>query len=223
MAEAARRAGQEPQWILALSQEAGVGRRGRPWRSEAGNFTATLLSYPTEDPATVALRSFVTALALYEALEALLGTDADLALKWPNDVVYQGGKLAGILLERSDRHLGVGIGVNLAHTPPRASLEEGALAPKSLAKDAQVNITPEEFLDTLAPAYAKWETQFETYGFDPIRTAWLARAAMLGREITARTSEASYHGKFDTVDGFGNLVLETPQGRKEIAAAEVFF
>jgi len=92
-----------------------------------------------------------------------------------------------------------------------------------LASETGVVLSPEEFLGLLAPAYARIETQFVTYGFEPVRQAWLSRAARLGEVITARTSRNSYQGRFETVDAGGNLVLLTAQGRQAIAAAEVFF
>ena len=84
-------------------------------------------------------------------------------------------------------------------------------------------MTPEEFLDVLAPAFARWEVQIATYGFEPIRTAWLARAAKIGEVITARTMREEWTGTFETVDNAGNLVLKTAQGVVAIPAADVFF
>lgn len=97
------------------------------------------------------------------------------------------------------------------------------MAPVSLLSETGVNVPPEAFLDILAPAYAHWETQFTTYGFAPIRTAWLDRAARLGALIRARTVTEEHHGTFETVDAFGNLVLKTAKGRRSIPAAEVYF
>ncbi|MFW2586885.1 biotin--[acetyl-CoA-carboxylase] ligase [Sagittula sp. SSi028] len=225
-AEAARRmdglAG--PAWICALSQTAARGRRGRAWNSPAGNFAATLVMRPTEPPETVALRSFVAALALYDALSDLTGTEAGLALKWPNDVLLNGGKVAGILLEGLPHGgLAVGIGVNLIAAPDRAMLEARAVAPVSVLSETGVRIQPEKMLDALAQAWAIREEAFVTYGFAAIREAWLARAARIGDTITARTSREETIGVFETVDATGQLVLNTPSGRVHIAAADVFF
>ena len=217
-----------PEWILALEQTAGRGRRGRGWSDPAGNFSASLVMRPDETPDRVALRSFVASLALYEALVAATGRAEDFALKWPNDVLLKGGKLAGILLESAGSgagfsHFAIGIGVNLKEAPEVGAVEPGALRPVSVVSGTGVAIGPEAFLDLLAPAYARAEAQFVTYGFEPIRHAWLARAARLGEVITARTSREEVTGIFETVDGAGNLVLSTPTGRRAIAAAEVFF
>ncbi len=217
-----------PEWILALEQTAARGRRGRGWVNPKGNFAATLVMHPGETPDKVALRSFVAALALNDALVAATGRPEPFSLKWPNDVLLNGGKLAGILLESAGiggrlTHFAIGIGVNLKEAPVAAEVEAGAVRPVSLLSETGVAITPEEFLDLLAPAYAHYEAQFTTYGFDPIRTAWLSRAARLGEVVTARTSRDEVTGTFETVDAAGNLVLSTAKSRVAIPAADVFF
>ncbi|WP_306116654.1 MULTISPECIES: biotin--[acetyl-CoA-carboxylase] ligase [unclassified Roseovarius] len=217
-----------PEWILALEQSAARGRRGRGWVNPKGNFAATLVMHPGETPDKVALRSFVTSLALYDALVAATGRAEPFSLKWPNDVLLNGGKLAGILLESAGSggrltHFAIGIGVNLKEAPGAPEVEEGATRPVSLLSETGVAITPEEFLDLLAPAYARYEAQFTTYGFDPIRTAWLSRAARLGEVVTARTTRDEVTGTFETVDAAGNLVLSTAKSRVAIPAADVFF
>ncbi|MBC7165023.1 MAG: biotin--[acetyl-CoA-carboxylase] ligase [Roseovarius sp.] len=217
-----------PEWILALEQSAARGRRGRAWVNPPGNFAATLVMRPSESPDRVALRSFVAALALHDALVAATGRAEGLALKWPNDVLLNGGKLAGILLESAGAgtrlsHFVIGIGVNLVAAPEVAAVEAGAVRPVSLLSETGVAIGPEAFLDLLAPAYARLEAQFVTHGFEPIRRAWLDRAARLGEVVTARTARDTHEGRFETVDGAGNLVLRTARGRVAIAAAEVFF
>ncbi len=217
-----------PEWILALEQTKGRARRGREWVNPKGNFAATLVMRPVEPPATTALRSFIASLALYQALVDATGRAEMLSLKWPNDVLLNGGKLAGILLESAGQgaeisYLSIGIGVNLAQAPDQDEVEPGALRPVSLLSETGAHVTPEELLDLLAPAYARLETQFTTYGFEPIRTAWLARAARLGEVITAKTTNDKVTGRFETVDAAGNLVLSTGGTRVAIPAAEVFF
>jgi BirA family transcriptional regulator, biotin operon repressor / biotin---[acetyl-CoA-carboxylase] ligase len=221
--EAAQHAG--PVWFLGLRQTAGKGRRGREWRDPAGNFAATYLCRPVGPLEQTAQRSFIAALALYDALLTVTGRPEGLALKWPNDVLLNGGKVAGILLESAGagqgvQHLAVGIGVNLLAAPDGT---DSATAPVSLSGETGVQITPEEFLNILAPAYARWEHQLATYGFAPIRTAWLARAARLGQIISARTVTETLTGTFVGIDPTGALVLHMAQGRRTIPAADVFF
>lgn len=217
-----------PEWIMAHRQTAARGRRGRAWANPEGNLAATLVLFPQEPPGVAALRSFVASLALYDACVAVCGRSDGFALKWPNDVLLNGGKLAGILLESSGQgphmgHLAIGIGVNLADAPTPDKVEPGAVPPVSLLSSTGARVDPETFLTFLADAYARHESAFTTYGFEPIRTAWLNRAARLGEVITARTGNSETTGTFETVDAQGNLVLNTSRGRTSIRAADVFF
>ncbi|MDP4991226.1 MAG: biotin--[acetyl-CoA-carboxylase] ligase [Marivita lacus] len=179
MLEAARQAVDlsGPTWICALHQTAARGRRGRIWVNPKGNFAATLVIPTADAPDRRALRSFVAALALFDALVAVSGRVDGLALKWPNDVLLTGGKVAGILLESLGSHLAIGIGVNLVTAPDAAEVEAGAVPPVSVVSALGVEVGQEVFLDKLAAAFARHEAQFVTYGFAPTREAWLSRAA----------------------------------------------
>lgn len=217
-----------PTWILAHRQTAAHGRRGRPWAAMAGNFFATLAMRPEGTAERVAMRSFVAALALYDALATATGRPEVFALKWPNDVLLSGGKVAGILLEsvstgRAPAWLAIGFGVNLASAPGVTEVEPEAARPVSVLSETGAGVTPEEFLDLLAPAFARWEDQMATFGFAPIRNAWLARAARRGETVTARTTTETHQGRFETLDDSGALVLQTERGRLAIPAAEVYF
>ncbi|WP_406721005.1 biotin--[acetyl-CoA-carboxylase] ligase [Thioclava litoralis] len=229
MSEASRMAPHQagPVWILAHEQTAGHGRRGRPWIAPAGNFSASYLFRPGVEPAQAALYSFVTALALDEALCQVAGPQAHLAIKWPNDVLLNGGKVSGILLETigqgPEAWLCIGVGVNLAGAPPVTSVEPGAIAPVSLRETLGFAPTPDEFLAYLAPAFERFATQFRTYGFAPIRTAWLARAARIGTQIRARTGTETHEGIFETIDESGAMILAGADGRMAISAADIFF
>jgi len=225
LSEAARQASEltGSTWILAQEQTAARGRRGRSWATPRGNFAATLMMRRSESPSTAALRSFVASLALRRAFVATTRDEGAFTLKWPNDVLLNGGKVAGILLESIGDFLAIGIGVNLAHAPGADQVEAGALRPVSVVAETGKVVPPEVFLDALAAEYAQLETQFQTYGFAPIRTAWLSHAARLGEEIVARTMKDETRGAFEDVDAQGNLILRTPKGRVPITAADVFF
>jgi BirA family biotin operon repressor/biotin-[acetyl-CoA-carboxylase] ligase len=217
-----------PAWFLGLEQTAGRGRRARPWTSPRGNFHATLLLYPSEPPGIVALRSFAAALALRDAFVGLTGLPANFTLKWPNDVLLNGAKVAGILLESSGTggripHLAIGFGVNLIAHPDASAMEDGALPAVSLLSETGLRIAPESFLDALAMAYASWEAVFGAEGFAPLRAEWLAHAARVGETIRARTGKVDLMGRFETIDEDGNLVLQSSIARHVIAAADVFF
>ena len=220
-AEALRRAakGEDgPLWILARRQTAGRGRRGRAWSDPAGNFAASLLFPPGGDIAHAPLRGFVAGLALLDALSALAALDAGrLRLKWPNDLLLDGGKLAGILVEGAGQgRLIVGIGVNLTAAPdPQPG---AAFAPVALAS-ACPPPAPETLLAHLAPAFARREAQLLAEGFGALRADWLARAAGIGGPILARLPDREVAGIFETLDPTGALILRRPDGVAEVIAA----
>lgn len=223
MSEAARRVASltRPTWIMAHSQTSARGRRGRTWLAPTGNLSATLVYKPIATPAQAAQRSFFAANALYAALAHYVPANK-LALKWPNDVLFYNGKIAGILLESSGYGtaidwLSVGVGVNLSHTPD--GIVDAAFAPTSLNGE----VTPTDFLTTLAVCYQAQEATYAAQGFEGIRESWLKNVARLGEVITARTAQASITGIFDTIDADGNLVLITGAGPQAIPAADVYF
>ena len=217
-----------PTWIMARQQTAGRGRRGRAWADPPGNFAASLVLRPQGGPADAARLSFVAALAVHDALRQLCGPQLNLSLKWPNDVLLNGGKLSGILLESigsggAIHALVIGIGINLAAAPDMDQVEPGALRPVSLQGETGLTVSPDDMLDALALAFDDWHRQMRDFGFAPIRAAWLARAARLGETITARTGTAETTGRFDGIDDTGALVLTGPRGRQAIPAADIFF
>ncbi len=225
-AEAARIASEmrRPTWIMAHAQTAARGRRGKSWHMAPGNFAATLVMRPGGVPGWAALRSFMAANALFETL-ALHVDRTRLANKWPNDVLLDQGKIAGILLESAGSAgqvdwLSIGVGVNLASAP---ALRDAAFPPVSLAEQGGAEIAPEQFLHDLAGFYATEESILERLGFDPIRDKWLRDAARLGEVITARTATGEITGQFDTIDDTGQLILITADGPKVIPAADVYF
>lgn len=217
-----------PAWIMARKQEAGRGRRGRAWTDPPGNFAATLVLRPEGGPADAARLSFVAALAVHDALRALCGPSLNIALKWPNDVLLNGGKLSGILLESAGAAaqvatLAIGIGINLAAAPDPDAVEAGATRPVSLLGETGMAVTPDEFLDALAFQFDQYHAQMRAYGFGPIRNAWMARAAKLGETIVARTGTTETTGRFDGIDDSGALILTGPRGRQTIPAADIYF
>lgn len=210
-------------FILARTQTAGRGRRGRAWVSGKGNLFATLLIRPGVPPQTAAQLSFVAAIAVAETFESL-GASA-VTVKWPNDVLIGGAKAAGILLESSARSaaeidwLAVGMGLNLAEAPA------GTPYPATSLKAATGRAPPDP-ADVLPILAAAWARQYEVWkdeGFMTIRAAWLARAEGLGRRITARLEAEEMEGDFVDLSETGELVLETRAGRRRVSAGEIFF
>ena len=226
--EEARRRGalgeRGPLWICARRQSAGRGRRGREWDSPEGNLMATLLIAPGVGAADAARLSFVAALAVHD-LVSTYAVRAAVRVKWPNDVLIDGKKVAGILLESSGHEgqdivpwLAVGIGVNLIQAPATATFPATFLGAHGPAP------TPGEALAELAQA---WETRFRVWrvgGFAAIREAWLAIAAGVGQQIEVRLPGETLQGRFETLMPDGALSLLLPTGaRRAITAGEVFF
>lgn len=216
-----------PTWILALEQTAARGRRGREWVNPVGNFAGTLVVPGIANGPQAAQHSFIAAIALYDAIVAVSGRADALSLKWPNDVLLHGQKVAGILLEtilRANQIAGVmvGIGINLKSAPSQTQIEPRAVAPTSLTT-LGITQSPEAFLPLLADAYARYHSQHTAYGFPPIRDAWLARAARLGEVLTARMPAEEITGTFETIDADGNLELRTAKGLRRITAADIYF
>ena len=192
--------------VLAADQTAGRGRRGRSWISAPGNLFMTVLVRPPEGSA-VAQLSFVAAVALGDALPP--GTDY--RFKWPNDLLLDGRKLAGILVEADGGAAAVGIGVNTAATPEAV---RGSAA--DLARDREA---PQLARDVCG-AFDLWYRRWLAEGFGPVREAWLRRAAGLGEAVAA----GSACGRFARLTQDGALVLVDDSGvETEIAAGEVFF
>ena len=214
-----------PHWIMARSQTQARGRQRRSWLSAQGAFAASLVIQPNCPPSMAAQRSFVAACALRRALATYVDPNL-LTQKWPNDVLLQGGKVAGILLESSGSGLNVerltiGIGVNLGHAPK--DVPNASFAPVSLADVTGQTVPVETFLEVLAADFAAVELKLVKQGFADIRAEWTAHAARLGQVITARTSRETHTGIFEGLDPDGNLLLLTPSGKRVIPAADVYF
>ena len=210
-----------PLWITAERQTAGRGRRGRVWDSGQGNLAATLLLRPEAPPAIIGQLSFAAALAVAE-VAAHFAPNAAITVKWPNDVLAEGRKLAGILLETGPASegiwLAIGVGVNLASFPQGTEFPATSLAQLGLAPP-----TPDDALSVLAARFAHWYAAWMHEGFEAIRAAWLARAGGLGLPIRARLPHETREGVFEGIDSTGALLLNERGQVSTIAAGEVFF
>ena len=206
-----------PVWITAARQTAGRGRRGRSWESPAGNLAASLLIRPPRPLVEWAQLSFAAAVTAAD-VAAGLAPQARITVKWPNDVLGDGRKLAGILLETAGTALIIGIGVNLAAYP-----QDTEFPAMSLCALGAKPTTPEDALALLATGFAQWYEVWRADGFAPIRDAWLARAAGLGQRIRARLPDRECMGVFEGIDADGALLLNEAGRTTVIAAGEVFF
>jgi BirA family transcriptional regulator, biotin operon repressor / biotin---[acetyl-CoA-carboxylase] ligase len=224
-------------WVVAKEQTAGHGRRGRPWQTPAGNLAATLLFVQKERWPSAATLGFVAGLALESAIRTTapsigikLGLDAAsnsagrLALKWPNDVLFDGAKVAGILLEAvtvatTQHSLVIGIGVNVRHAP------QGIPYPVTSLLEQGADVDPEILFTALAEAWVEQEALWNGgHGFAAIRHRWLERAAGLGAPIAVKSGEDIFRGTFETIDDEGRLIIRSGDGSsRAITAGEVHF
>jgi len=217
----ARSGAEEGLWLRAERQTSGRGRQGRVWSSTAGNLCAsTLVRLRAIDPQAATL-ALVAAVALEEVVSAylpLLREGGGTVIKWPNDLLLDGAKLSGILLERADDAVVIGIGVNLAHHPENLDRPATSLAAYGVTPD------PADFLETLATAFERWLSIWRNEGLAPVRTRWLDRAHPAGTALTARLPDSSaIDGLFTGLDSEGALILRLADGTSRVIhAADVF-
>jgi BirA family biotin operon repressor/biotin-[acetyl-CoA-carboxylase] ligase len=229
---AAARAGDPGQlWVVATEQRAGRGRHGRQWSSPPGNLYASLLLIDPCAPALAPQLGFVAGLALHEAVGSLTGTGAPrLALKWPNDLLLDGAKASGLLLEghrvgaASSLAIVIGFGVNVSVAPtgtpyPTASLRQ--LAPALQVEDVFTALSA-----SFARTYAAWRQAARVSPSDPfgaIRRLWLERAAGIGQSVTVRLPSGERSGIFEGLDPVGRLQLKSATGVELVDAGDLYF
>lgn len=208
--------------LRADAQTAGKGRRGRGWVSEAGNLYMSILLRPKKAPTEAATLGFVVAIALGRLLRAVLKVPVH--HKWPNDVLVDGAKISGILLESGGITGGkvdwlvLGIGVNLRHQPA------DTLYPTTdLLAAGGPSLTPDQALDLLLAEFQPLYEAWVAGGFAGLRADWLAHCRGLGDPIVARLEREEISGRFEDIDTDGTLLLRTDDGiLKRIAAGDIF-
>lgn len=221
MAALARAGAAEGLWLRADRQTAGRGRQGRAWASPAGNlYASTLVRVRSGEPSPATL-ALVAAVALEETVAVFLeragGPRDGLALKWPNDLLLDGAKLSGILLERVEDAVIIGFGVNLAHHPTEVERAATSLAAHGAAPE------PGVFAEALAEGFARWLARWRE-GIAPVRDRWLARAHPEGTALVARLAGGqAVEGLFAGLTGDGALILRLAGGgTRVIHAGDVF-
>lgn len=196
--------------VTAGAQISGRGRRGRNWDSPPGNLYASVIVRVAKgrDPGQL---SFVAALG---AVDALMDY-GDVRLKWPNDVLLGGEKLAGILIEVDRGHAVIGIGINLVSAPDDTRLPATSLPnPPS----------PDQMLTGFCIGLDQWYQRWNTDGFAPIRDRWLSHADGLNGTVEVRLPRETLTGRFAGLDDAGGLVLDQPDGeRRIVSAGDVYF
>ncbi len=209
--------------VTARRQLAGRGRHGRQWDSPEGNLYCSVLLRPDCPVAVAAQLSFVAAVALAESLAAYLPQPGRIGCKWPNDILHDGAKLAGILIESHGSAQGtadwvvIGCGVNLTHHPADTPY------PATHMRAAGATICPGTLLGEYVRMLDIWYGRWKGEGFAPVRAAWLERACYLGEEMIARAGRQEWRGIFEGLSDDGAIRLRLADGgRRLIAAGEVF-
>ncbi|KAF2992401.1 biotin--[acetyl-CoA-carboxylase] ligase [Methylocystis sp. MJC1] len=208
-----------PLWIIAARQTKGRGRLGREWVSPTGNFYASFVFGDFAEVRVAPELGFVAGVAAMRALRATGGESA-FQLKWPNDLLLDGAKLGGILLEcvnsASTPVAIIGVGVNIVAAPTDLPYPARALAETGRSPSRESFF--ERFSDEMAEALDLWRGG---EGFPRIREEWLGSAAGLGQEIRVVLSGETVEGRFETIDSVGRLVLQTDTTRRSIEAGDV--
>ncbi|WEK06176.1 MAG: biotin--[acetyl-CoA-carboxylase] ligase [Candidatus Devosia phytovorans] len=225
-------------WFAALQQTAGRGRRGRQWINPAGNLAATLLIVPDADATSAATLGFVAGVSLNRALSAILpggmvkigidGADTAgggrIALKWPNDVLADGAKLAGILLEASKlpdgrQAVAIGIGVNVIAAPEGLPYPATSLA--ALGAPRSVESVFEALSDAWVETFGLWN---DGRGVGDVLKHWRASAAGIGAPVAVNQDGEVLRGIFETIDDDGRLIVRADDNRRiAITAGDVHF
>lgn len=209
-----------PFWVMAYSQTKGRGRLSREWHSPRGNlYCSGVFGFERKIPDP--LISFVSAIALLEAIR-YFAPQIDAKLKWPNDILVEGGKISGILLEthsfQSQNFLIIGFGLNIKSAP---DLEGRKTA--FLAQYIKTQPSPKEFLDVLSQKFEFFYNDFRRNGFGNTRKIWLENAYGIGQELIIVQNGKTIRGLFNTINESGELHLETENGDVLINSGDVFF
>ena len=204
----------EGNWLVADRQLAGKGRQGRTWFDGSGNFMgSTVVEVRASDPSPASL-ALVAGLAVYETVVAMTSEPGALALKWPNDLLLRGAKLAGILLEREGEAIVVGIGVNLNKAPDLPDRETIALSALGPAPDR------DQFANLLARQLDTELERWRTFGLPPLIRRWELAAHPQGMQLRVQPpGEDPLHGAFAGLDDSGALQLRLPDGEVKVIHA----
>ena len=211
--------------VWARCQTGGYGRQGRAWSSASGNLFLSLVVRPDCPLSTAAQFSFVAAVALGDAIGSVASPLIEVTYKWPNDVLLNGRKAAGILLESKageDQKLEwlvIGVGANISSFPSETRLPATSLH----FEGCPPSVSAVDLLEAFARHMMSWINIWLDDGFAPVRQAWLRHAQGLKEQIEVRLPQETLLGSFTDLDPSGTLVLTLPDGsERRIAAGDVY-
>ena len=203
-----------PFWLTADRQTGGRGRRGRSWVSNEGNLFATLVYPVSRLPEPIGVLPLVSALAVRNTISRAVGDKNRITIKWPNDVLCDGKKMSGILIEQQQLDkcalVAIGVGINITSRPEIENYPTACLA--EFGGDLSANDVWAILADNFEICFSTWRGRD---GFSGIRAEWLRHAAGLGETIIIAGEKSSKAGIFTTLDVNGYLVLQNKDGRTE--------
>lgn len=207
--------------VWAKEQSKGRGRQGRRFVSPPGNLYMSLIVRPEKPPREAAQLSFVTALALGDAVGSVAPPMIEVHYKWPNDVLFNGRKGSGILLETEIGPCGtlewlvIGLGVNVRSFPLETSFPATSLH----FEGGDSSVTEVGLLESFARHFQAWVSRWLDDGFAPLRRTWLQHAYRLGETVEIRLPHETLTGRFADLDETGALVVERPDGTTRLITA----
>jgi BirA family biotin operon repressor/biotin-[acetyl-CoA-carboxylase] ligase len=212
--------------VWVREQLKGRGRLGRPWASPPGNLYLSLVLRPDCTAAEAAQLGFVAALGIGDGVGSVAPPMIEVRYKWPNDVLFNGRKGAGILLESRMSPAGglewlvLGLGINVASFPEDTDFPATSLR----FEGAPPDLDEVDLLEAFARHFLAWVNRWLEDGFGPIRETWLHHAQGLGESIEVRLPGETLRGTFRDLDEGGALRLERPDGQVlSIAAGDIHF
>lgn len=212
--------------IFANEQDSGYGRSSKKWVSPKGNLYISIVLHPNKPINEVAQLSFVAALSLYKAISKEISKPDLIKLKWPNDILINGKKVAGIILESSIDtrlqnldYLILGVGLNIA-----SDISSREFVSTNLKEQQAVNLDPEYYLDKFMSNFIELYDEWHLHGFQNVRVKWLERAYNIHKPVIVSGVKNKISGIFADLDNNGNLLLKLSDGSiKAISGGSIYF
>lgn len=205
--------------VWTTHQTGGRGRHGQSWECAKGNLAFSLLLTPEKEMVHIPQLSFVLALSLVKVLEAYDVANDLIQVKWPNDILVEGKKISGILVENYKDKYNVGIGLNIISSPALENTYETTY----LSRYTNVTLDAEKVLDLFKGFFKVFYKQWHKEGFEPIKNEWLKKAYRLNKEIKIKMNTRELTGIFKDLMNDGRLLLKEGSGDIHYISAGYFY
>jgi BirA family transcriptional regulator, biotin operon repressor / biotin---[acetyl-CoA-carboxylase] ligase len=209
-----------PVWIQALSQTQGIGRRGRKWENVRGNLMASWYGVLSVDHSIVSQMAFVAALSVTDLLRSHVRDKDQLRIKWPNDVLYSGHKLCGILVEsvvvpdKDKLGVVVGIGININGAPKLTGAYKATSVKDNLTGDAPaMSLDPVQWMKPLSETFENRLEQWLSHGLSPLAADWAEQAHGIGVRVAFNENDVPVEAVIEGLSPDGRLNVRDEAGR----------